>query len=49
VFIAFDVPSKFWINFELGSRTNHTANRLVYKLKYLGNWTGEQNIKNYNG
>jgi transposase-like protein len=29
VFIGLDVPTKFWINFELGSRTNHTASRLV--------------------
>jgi len=32
VFIALDAPSKFWINFELGSRTNHTASRLVSQI-----------------
>ncbi len=29
VFISLEADTKFWINFELGSRTNHTANRLV--------------------
>jgi len=33
VFIALDAPTKFWINFELGSRTNNTAGRLVSQLK----------------
>lgn len=37
VFIGFDVPTKFWINFE-GSRTNHTASRLVLQIKHFGNW-----------
>jgi len=40
VFIALDVPTRFWINFELGSRTNHTAGRLVLQLKAFGKWTG---------
>jgi hypothetical protein len=35
VFLALDTISKFWINFELGSRTNHTANRFVRNLKVL--------------
>ncbi|MEL4898327.1 IS1 family transposase [Crocosphaera sp. Alani8] len=29
VFITLEANNKFWVNFELGSRTNHTANRLV--------------------
>ncbi len=29
VFISLEAETKFWVNFELGSRTNHTANRLV--------------------
>jgi IS1 family transposase len=33
VFIGFDVDSRFWINFELGSRTTHTATKLVTHLK----------------
>jgi IS1 family transposase len=45
VFIAFDVPSKLWINFELGSRTNHTASCLVSQVKSLGNWTKGQVLK----
>ena len=28
VFIGFDVDSRFWINFQLGSRTNHNAKKL---------------------
>lgn len=36
VFIAIDAPTKFWINFELGSRTNNTASRLVLQLKRFG-------------
>lgn len=35
VFIAMEAKTKFWINFEAGSRTNHTANRLVERLKSL--------------
>jgi len=38
VFISLDGPSKFWVNFELGSRTNVTASRLVSQLKRFGNW-----------
>jgi len=29
VFIGFEVDSRFWVNFELGSRTTHTATKLV--------------------
>ncbi len=29
IFIAFESQTKFWINFESGSRTTYTANRLV--------------------
>lgn len=38
VFIALESRSKFWVNFELGSRTNHTANRLLNRLKELVCW-----------
>ncbi len=38
VFIALESKTKFWVNFELGSRTNHTANRLVKNLKALCRW-----------
>jgi len=37
-FIAFESQSKFWIGFELGSRTTVTANRLVKQIKRFGNW-----------
>jgi IS1 family transposase/transposase-like protein len=37
-FIAFESQTKFWIGFELGSRTTYTANRLVNQVKKLGQW-----------
>lgn len=33
VFIGFDVDSCFWINFQLGSRTNHNVKKLVTGIK----------------
>jgi len=33
VFIGFEVESRFWINVELGSRTTHTATKLVSGIK----------------
>jgi IS1 family transposase len=33
VFVGFEVDSRFWMNFELGSRTTHTATKLVKRLK----------------
>ncbi len=38
VFIALEARTKFWVNFELGSRTGHTANRLLKNLVYLMPW-----------
>ena len=43
VFIALESKTKFWIGFELGSRTIYTANRLVKGIKELGKW-GKDNI-----
>ena len=34
VFIGFEVDSRFWVNFELGSRTTHTATKLVKQIKH---------------
>ena len=45
VFIALESDTKFWINFELGSRTVNTANRLVKGLKYLGKWGDDHILK----
>ena len=37
VFVGFEVDSRFWMNFELGSRTTHTATKLVTQIKhYIG-------------
>ncbi len=35
VFITLEARTKFWVNFELGSLTGHTANRLLKWLLYL--------------
>ena len=37
VFVGFEVDSRFWMNFELGSCTTHTATNLVTQIKhYIG-------------
>src|SRR3989440_1073679 len=36
VFISLEVSSRFWLGFELGARTLHTANRLVAQFKRFG-------------
>ena len=33
VFVGFEVEARFWINFETGSRTTHTATKLVNRIK----------------
>ena len=38
LFITIESKTKFWVNFELGSRTCHTANRLLRNLVYLMPW-----------
>ncbi len=40
-FIALEANTKFWIAFELGSRTTNTAKRLVNMVKQLGIWAPE--------
>ena len=45
VFVALESETKFWINFELGSRTINTANRLVKGLKRLGTWGNDHILK----
>ena len=46
VFVGFEVDSRFWMNFELGSRTTHTATRLVTGIKrYLGKLPGINPLK----
>ena len=43
--ISLEVSSRFWLGFELGARTLHTANRLVAQFKRFGNWMGETLLK----
>jgi len=38
VFAALDVPTRFLISFQLGSRTTHMAKRLVAEVVRLGHW-----------
>lgn len=38
LFITLESTTKFWVNFELGSRTCHTAHRLLKNLVYLMPW-----------
>ena len=38
LFITLESTTKFWVNFELGSRTSHTAHRLLRNLVYLMPW-----------
>ena len=46
VFIGFAVESRFWLNFELGSRTTHTATKLVKGIKkYLGVFLPDKPLK----
>lgn len=45
VFISLEVSSRFWLGFELGARTLHTANRLVAPFKGFGNGMGETILK----
>ena len=45
VFVSLEPQSKFWVNFELGSRTNHTANRLVMGWKEFIRWTPGKFLK----
>ena len=46
VFVGFEVDSRFWMNFELGSRSTHTATRLVTGIKrYLGKLPGINPLK----
>ncbi len=37
VFVGFEVETRFWVNFELGSRTTFTANKLVKKINQYFN------------
>ena len=45
VVIALDATSKFWLGFELGSRTNYTASRLVAQIKRVGDFTSGSALK----
>ena len=47
VFIGLESKTKFWIGFELGSRSIYTANRLVKGIKALGIWEKKRFKSNY--
>jgi IS1 family transposase len=38
LFITLEAQTKFWVNFELGSRNSHTAHRLLRNIVYLMPW-----------
>lgn len=46
VFIGIDVTTRFWLNFELGSRTGHTATKLVKGIKgFMNNVLSDKPLK----
>lgn len=45
VFISLEANTKFWLTFQLGSRSRHTANRLVAPLKKMGRWGNDIVLK----
>jgi hypothetical protein len=45
VFIGFEASAKFWINFELGSRTQCTAHRLVRQIRDFGNFSQKRVLR----
>jgi IS1 family transposase len=38
LFITLEAQTKFWVNFELGSRNSRTAHRLLRNIVYLMPW-----------
>jgi IS1 family transposase len=45
VFIGLEAATKFWINFELGSRTQHTAYRLVKQTRSFGDFSQKRVLR----
>ncbi|OQW90381.1 MAG: hypothetical protein BWK79_20080 [Beggiatoa sp. IS2] len=45
VFIGFEASAKFWINFELGSRTQCTAYRLVKQIRDFGDFSQKRVLR----
>jgi len=45
VFIGLEAPTKFWINFEIGSRTQHTTYRLVEKIRRFGDFSKKRVLR----
>jgi len=45
VFIGFEVSAKFWINFELGSRTQRTACRLIKQIRDVGDFSQKRVLR----
>lgn len=45
VFIGLAADTKFWIHFELGSRTQHTAYRLLEKIRSFGDYSQKRVLR----
>ena len=45
VFIGLESDTKFWIHFELGSRTRQTASRLVEKIRLFGDFSKKRVLR----
>jgi len=43
--LAWRPPTKFWINFEIGSRTQHTTYRLVEKIRRFGDFSKKRVLR----
>ena len=45
MFIGFEAFTKFWVNFELGSRTHRTAYRLVKPIRDVGDFSQKRVLR----
>jgi IS1 family transposase len=45
VFVGLEASTKFWINFELGSRTQRTAHRLVTQIRLFYDFSQQRVLR----